>query len=113
MENTQRIIEGIILGLSFSCLYLGSSYLAVYLSLYWNLCEPSSAWIIVGFITYSCLYESGFGLKGITIGAVSIIAMWLYHSIAGTQPQLWIYFVVNSIVCINIITTSIRKTFER
>lgn len=113
MENIQRIIEGIILGLFFSCLYLGGSFLTSYLSLYWNLWDPAYAWVIIGIIIYACLYENENSSKVTTTGIFSIVGMWIYHIVAGTQPQLWIYFVVNSIVCINIITTSIRKTFER
>lgn len=109
MENIQKLIERIILGLFFSSLYLGGSFLTSYLCDYWNLWNPVYAWVAIGVITYSCLYENGDTIPITTIGMFAIIGLWIYYIFAGTIPLLWVYIVVNSIVCLNIIITYIKK----
>ena len=98
MDNAVKITTGFALGLFLSSLYLGSSFLASYLTLYWNLWNPATTWFLIGVMTYASLWESESKLCAIGI-----------FSIAGIIPPLWIYIVVNSIVCLNIIITCIKK----
>lgn len=107
MDNAVKITTGFALGLFLSSLYLGSSFLASYLTLCWNLWNPATTWFLIGVMTYASLWESE--SKLCAIGIFSIAGMWIYYIIAGIIPPLWIYIVVNSIVCLNIIITCIKK----
>lgn len=108
MRNLGNTILKIAAGLFFSSIYLGISFLASYLSLYWNLWNPTWVWVTIGFITYAFLFEED--KNGVNImGVLSVIGMYLCHAITGYIPLLWVYIVVNSIVCFNIIIACIRK----
>lgn len=109
METVQKIIEGIIIGLFFSCFYIGGSFLSSYLSLYWDLWNPAYAWITVGVITYSCVHQ--IETKASIIGIILIIGLWISQIFTETIPLLWVYIVVNSIVCLNIIIACIKKAY--
>ena len=93
MDNAVKITTGFALGLFLSSLYLGSSFLASYLTLYWNLWNPATTWFLIGVMTYASLWESE--SKLCAIGIFSIAGMWIYYIIAGIIPPLWIYIVVN------------------
>ena len=85
-----KIAEGIF----FSVIYLIIVYLASYLSIYWGWkeWEVGRIWFFIGFITY-----------GILFGLI------IYYHFSNLEPQLWIYIVLNTIICLNITTTCIKK----
>lgn len=77
MDNAVKITTGFALGLFLSSLYLGSSFLASYLTLYWNLWNPATTWFLIGVMTYASLWESE--SKLCAIGIFSIAGMWIYY----------------------------------
>lgn len=98
-------------GLFFSIIYLAISYLALNLcvSWKWEKWGIGETWFVIGFVTYSILFEQEVNTTVNVIGLISIIGLIVCYNDFVAQSQLWFYIVVNSIVCLNIIITCIRK----
>lgn len=93
-------------GLFFSIIYLAISYLASYLSIYWEWEEWDFGWFVIGGMTYAFLVQENniFNVVGIILN----IGLILFLSFSKAEPQLWVYIMLNIIVCLNIIIAAIR-----
>lgn len=97
-------------GLFFSIIYLTISYLASYLSIYWEWkWGVGTVWFMIGFITYSILFEQEINTAVNVLGIILNVGLLISCNYFKLEPQLWIYIVLNTIVCLNIITTCIKK----
>lgn len=97
-------------GLFFSIIYLAISYLGAYLSVYWEWkWDVGSVWFMVGYITYSilCALETNNIING--LGIIINIGLLFLIFYLDLEPQLWIYIVLNTIVCSNIIIACVRR----
>ena len=102
-----KIAEGIF----FSVIYLIIVYLASYLSIYWGWkeWEVGRIWFFIGFITYGILFEEEVNTAVNVLGVILNIGLIIYYHFSNLEPQLWIYIVLNTIICLNISTTCIKK----
>lgn len=96
-------------GLFFSIVYLTIIYMMAYFSIYWEWeWGIGRVWFMTGFITYSILFEQDVNTNLNVLGVILIIGLLVFYHFK-LEPQLWIYIVLNLIVCLNIITTCIKK----
>lgn len=96
-------------GLFFSIIYITISYIGSYFSIYWEWkCGVGSIWFMIGFITYFFLFEQNINTTLNVLGVILNIGLIVFHNFQ-LEPQLWIYIMLNIIVCSNIITTCIRR----
>lgn len=110
--KTSEFIFKIAGGLFFSIIYLAISYLASYLSVYWEWkWGVGTVWFIIGVITYSILFEQEVNTAVNVFGVILNIGILIFCNYYKfkLEPKLWIYIVLNTIVCLNIITTCVKK----
>lgn len=108
--KTSEFIFKIAGGLFFSIIYLAISYLASYLSVYWEWERGvGTVWFIIGFITYSILSDQEVNTAVNVLGVILNIGLLISCNYFKLEPQLWIYIILNTIVCLNIVTTFIKK----
>lgn len=106
-----NLIFKIATGLFFSIIYLSISYLFSYLNIYfeWGW-KNSMVWFMIGFLTYAVIFENEKGSFVIDIiGAILNIGLILYIYNSNYQPELLAYFLINIIICLNIIIAVIRN----
>lgn len=116
MEKTIHIMQGIIRGLIISVIYLGISFIATYTLKYFDL-APLFGWLTISIIIYTNLLDSdnlGGSMKAgkiLTYISISIYIIGLIYFICNesTTPPLWIYIVINSLVCLTIITSAVEE----
>lgn len=92
-------------GLFFSIVYLTISYLCSYFSIFWGWEGIGTIWFIIGFTTYCILGEQVDTNINVWGCFLFIILPFSFKFV----PQLWVYIVLNTIVCLNIIITCIMK----
>lgn len=96
-------------GLFFSIIYIAVSYLVSYLSVYWDWeLGVGGVWFIIGYITYSTIFDE-YPFVVNVLGVIINIGIILLLFLKLVEPQLWIYIVLNTIVCLNIIITCLHK----
>lgn len=101
------LIFKIAAGLFFSIIYLSSSYLISYLNIHfeWGW-KDSVAWLMIGFTTYYIIFENENGSFYIDlIGGILSLGLFVFILFSS---QLWAYFLINIIVCLNIIIAVVR-----
>ncbi len=97
-------------GLFFSSIYLIVCFLASYLSLYWEWdLGIGGVWLVVGFTTYGIIFDEYKTSVINILGAILNVGLVISCSFLESEPRLWIYIVINTIICINIITTCIKN----
>ena len=101
MDKLLDIIGNFGLGLLFSAIYLGISFLLIYYSLY-----LSFLWFLILALIYIFLIKDGDCKTFSTISITFIIVMCWHYKDADFFP-LWVYIVINSITCLNIIVQSL------
>lgn len=103
------IIFKIVKGLFFSIIYLAISYLVLYLAIYfdwrWNV---NMIWFLIVSIAYCILFDKNDNNKVNILGVILNIVLIVISNLK-SEPQLWIYIVINTIVCLNIIITCIKN----
>lgn len=97
-------------GLFFSIIYLIISYLASYLSFYLEYeLGAGTVWFIIGIIVYYILFEQEVNTTINILGIIFNIGLLITYNYLKFGPQVWIYILLNTIICLNIITTCIKK----
>lgn len=101
------LIFKIAAGLFLSIIYLSTSYLISYLNIHfeWGW-KDSVAWLMIGFTTYYIIFENENGSFYIDlIGGILSLGLFVFILFSS---QLWAYFLINIIVCLNIIIAVVR-----
>lgn len=88
-------------GLFLSAIYLGISFLLIYYSI-----SLSILWFLILALIYISLIRGGDCETFSTISIAFIIVMCWHYKDADFFP-LWVYIVINSITCLNIIVQSL------
>lgn len=99
MDKLFYIIGKFGCGLFFSAIYLSISFLLIYYSL-------SFLWFLILVLIYIFLIKDGDCETFSTISIAFIIVMCWHYKDADFFP-LWVYIVINSITCLNIIVQSL------
>lgn len=108
IDLLQRMNWGLFKGL----IYIGFSSLAILLWNYWEW-DPMYAWFFTTIIFY-CKDDDNdelFSFKyiDILIGIIILIGLFCFWPIYQEHVPIWVYLLMNSIVCINLLSYQLRK----
>lgn len=106
MDRLFEAIAHFALGLFWSAIYLGISFLLIYYSIYLSI-----LWFLILVLIYISLIQGGDCKTFSSMSMLFIIAICWHYKDADFFP-LWIYIVINLITCLNIIVQSLLDKYE-